>query len=108
MKLSQQELPTRGAKQVLSILRDVREKTEKYHEERIAFLSERAEKDENGKPKSSEDGNFVLQKEKQDEINKFLLELMKKEVKLPKVKSVDLKDAKLTAQEYSLLEDVIG
>jgi hypothetical protein len=108
MKLSQQELPTRGAKQVLAILRDVKAKTDEYHKERIEFLSERAEKDAAGKPKAYDAGHFVLDESKKAEINKFLVSLMTKKVKLPKVKPIDLKNATLTAQEYSLLEEVIG
>lgn len=104
MKLSNQELPLASAKEVLSMLRTVQEVSNTYHETRIEYMSKLAEKGEDGKPKLDENENFVFPKENLEKVSNKVREMMDKEVELPTIPVKDLGDAKLTAQEYSLLE----
>lgn len=106
MKLSNQELPPKSAKAVLDNLRFVRDASEKYHKSRIAYMESIALKDENGKPKIDNDENFVLPPEKSEEINIEVKKMMDQDLKLNKISMDDLGDARLTAQEFSLLEEL--
>jgi len=108
MKLSNQDLPLNAAKTVLSVLRQVQQASSDYHEGRIKFMSGLAEKNKDGSPKIDTDGNFVLPKEELEKINSKVLEMMNKEISLPTILESDLKDAKLTAQECSLLEGLFS
>ena len=104
MKLSNQDLPLSSAKKVLETLRLVKQATSDYHDDRIKFMGELAEKDSEGNPKLDEKENFVFPQENLEKVNTKLKEIMTQEIELPKIPEKDLGDAKLSAQEYSLLE----
>lgn len=108
MKLSNQDLPLSSAKTILSTLRLVEQMTRDYHEGRIKFMGELAEKNEDGTPKVDKNDNFIFPKENNEKINKKLREMMSKDVELPTIPEKDLEGAKLTAQEYSLLEGLFS
>ena len=106
MKLSNQELPLGSAKIVFSTVRTVKELTEDYHNGRIEFMSKLAEQNEDGTPKLDEKDNFILSDEVVPAINEKLKEMLSKEIEIKTIPLVDLGDAKLSAQEFSLLEEL--
>jgi hypothetical protein len=101
-------MPIKASKAILSTLRKVKDESEKYHKERIKLLTDNAEKTDDGGPKMDEDNNFIIAEENQEKVNEALIQLMNKDVKLSKIKMADLGDAKVTAQELSLLEPIIS
>jgi hypothetical protein len=107
MKLSNQELSLPSAKKVLNAVRLVQEVHNKYNEKRIELMKNLADKNKNGEPKIDKNENFVLSKDSSERANEKLKEMLDTEVELPSITADELSDAKLTAQEFSLLEGVI-
>lgn len=107
-KLSNQELPPKSAKKVLSIIRLANDSSNDFHTSRIDYMSKIAEKDKKGKPKVDDKNQFILPKDKLEEINEHIREMMNKDIDLSalQISLDDLGDIRMTAQELSLLEDL--
>ena len=71
-------------------------------------MSKIAEKDKKGKPKVDDKNQFILPKDKLEEINEHIREMMNKDIDLSalQISLDDLGDIRMTAQELSLLEDL--
>jgi len=108
MKLSNQDMPIEAAKKILLTLRKVKDITEKYHKERIKLLTDNSEKDDKGEVKLDDQENFIIEKDKQVAVNEGLVKLMNKGVKLEKISVKELEEVRLSAQEFSLLEDLVS
>ena len=108
MKLSEQDLPIASAKKVLEALRIIKEISEKYESNRVTFIGGLADKNEDGTPKSDDKGNFVLSEENREKVNERLREMMDQDIELPRIPESDLSEARLSAQEYSLLEGLFS
>ena len=108
MKLSNQDIPIKAAKEILLTLRRVKDATDEYHKERIKLLTENSEKDDKGEVKLDDKENFIVDKDKQAIVNEGLVKLMSKDIELGSISIKDLEEARLSAQEFSLLEDLVS
>jgi hypothetical protein len=108
MKLSKQNLPLKPAKTVLQILRKVKDATDKYHSERIELLTANCEKNEEGNPRLDDNNNFIIPEDNQKTVNDTILSMMNKDVRFPKLKLAEMEEARLSAQELSLIEDLVS
>ncbi len=108
MKLSNQDLPVMVARDVLSILKKVQETTEEYHKERMKLLTENSEKDSQGNVKTDASGNCIIKEGKRAEVDEALINMANKSVTLSNIEMKDLKEVRLSAQDFSLLEDLVS
>lgn len=106
MKLGNQDLSPKSAKIILDNIRTINKATEEYHKNRIEYMKTVAEKDTLGKPKIDKDNNFIFPEDKIQEINKKVSDMISQNINLSKISLDDINDARLSAQEFSLLEEL--
>lgn len=107
--LSQKKLNMRMAYQLAKIIKEVQKEFELFQETRMKLINEYAERDEGGQLKVDENNNFTIPKEKIQDFQKELNELLETQVELQinKINLDELEDVKFTPMELIKIEKFV-
>lgn len=108
--LSQKKLNMRMAYQLAKIIKEVQKEFELFQETRMKLINEYAERDENGQLKVDENNNFTIPKEKIQDFQKELNDLLEMQVELPinEINLEELKNIEFTPMELIKIEKFIN
>lgn len=107
--LSQKKLNMRMAYQLAKIIKEVQKEFELFQETRMKLINEYAERDEDGQLKVDENNNFTIPKEKIQDFQKELNELLETQVELQinKINLDELENVEFTPMELIKIEKFI-
>lgn len=108
--LSQKKLNMRMAYQLAKIIKEVQKEFELFQETRMKLINEYAERDEDGRLKIDENNNFTIPREKIQDFQKELNELLETQVELQinKINLDELEDVEFTPMELIKIEKFIN
>lgn len=107
--LSQKKLNMRMAYQLAKIIKEVQKEFELFQETRMKLINEYAERDEDGQLRVDENNNFTIPKEKIQDFQKELNELLEMQVELQinKINLDELEDVEFTPMELIKIEKFV-
>lgn len=108
--LSQKKLNMRMAYQLAKIIKEVQKEFELFQETRMKLIYEYAERNEDGQLKVDENNNFTIPKEKIQNFQKELNELLEMQVELQinKINLDELEDIEFTPMDLIKIEKFIN
>lgn len=82
-KIGDMDMPATAGLQVATIIIHIQQWLQTFNEARQALISLYGEKDENGMLKQSDEGNMTIEKDKIEEFNSAINELLVQEIEIP-------------------------
>jgi hypothetical protein len=106
-KLLKQDLKVSVAFKLRKVLKNIQEEGKVFDELKQTIIEKYSEKDEEGKPKSNENGNIVFDPKFNAELGEQIEQLNNLEVAVEKIKAEDLSDkVELSIVDLEALEDI--
>lgn len=109
-ELSTKSLKGRVAFRVARLLRELEKEFTLFNDKRMDLIKEYAQKDENGKMKSDDNGNVTLDQDRLTEFYQSLEDLLNADVEInaEKIDAEDLGDVEFTPTQIISLEPFIN
>lgn len=104
-ELAKKPMKTKAAFQTARMMREIEKEYSLFQESRKGLIDKYAEKDENGEPKTDENGNYTVPKNRIEDFNKELKEMLDQTLSLnvEPISIEDLGEADFTPAEMMLL-----
>lgn len=104
-ELAKKPMKTKAAFQTARLMREVEKEYSLFQDARTKLIDKYAEKDENGKPKPDENGNYTVPKGDIEAFNKELRDMLEQTLTLnaEPISIEDLGDADFTPADMMLL-----
>ena len=104
-ELAKKPMKTKAAFQTARLMREVEKEYSLFQDARTKLIDKYAEKDENGKPKPDENGNYTVPKDDIEAFNKELRDMLEQTLTLnvEPISIEDLGDADFTPADMMLL-----
>jgi len=104
-QLAKKPMKTKAAFQTARMMREIEKEYSLFQESRKGLIDKYAEKDENGEPKTDENGNYTVPKNRIEDFNKELKEMLDQTLSLnvEPISIEDLGEADFTPAEMMLL-----
>jgi len=104
-QLAKKPMKTKAAFQTARMMREIEKEYSLFQESRKGLIDKYAEKDENGEPKADENGNYTVPKNRIEDFNKELKEMLDQTLSLnvEPISIEDLGEADFTPAEMMLL-----
>lgn len=108
-ELAKKPMKTKAAFQTARMMREIEKEYSLFQESRKGLIDKYAEKDENGEPKADENGNYTVPKDRIEDFNKELKEMLDQTLSLnvEPISIEDLGEADFTPADMMLLAPFI-